>query len=289
MAADSIEGSLERLRVDGGDSVELEKGADSAADAASRSAHDVSRATPSPPHRPHAVPMLLCDAGYGFPTQARPRKERINAVSRQICNFLEWRSSSEAESHCCNVSLLGAESDVGAVGNRMSELEKRARSAQSANNWTKGEVDFQCDVPIDAFLEQQSMKEDAVYLSPDASETLLSTRRPPRAVIVGMLIDRRVTTDRSRLRAEETLQIRAAKLPLDELNVKELTSNEPLNVDTVMELMQRWWWLAQRCEKSSKDDEIDSVAYQKCFLEAAAYAMKTQRERHPNRTIHNKK
>ena len=79
---------------------------------------------------------------------------------------------------------------------------------------------------------------------------------------------------------------RQLQSPKKYLNVKELTSNEPLNVDTVMELMQRWWWLAQRCEKASKDDEVDSVAYKKCFLEAAAYAMKTQRERHPNRSLH---
>ena len=132
-----------------------------------------------------------------------------------------------------------------------------------------------------------------MYLSPDASYTLPSTSPPPRVAIIGMLIDRRITTDRSRVRAEETLKIKAAKLPLDELNVKELTSQEPLNVDTVMELMQRWWWNCDRAKqhfekaKNGESKVPSDVIYKKCFLEAAAWAMKTQREWHPNGTVHN--
>eukprot|EP00985_Skeletonema_marinoi_P002775 scaffold1144_cov98-Skeletonema_marinoi.AAC.3 len=113
-----------------------------------------------------------------------------------------------------------------------------------------------------------------------------------------MLIDRRITEDRSRRRAEESLNIRAAKLPLDELRVKELSSCEPLNVDTVMELMQRWWWNCDRVEERLQqingsgetkcDDNTEKYGklYKKCFIEAAAFAMKSQRDRHPNRTVH---
>lgn len=106
-------------------------------------------------------------------------------------------------------------------------------------------------------------------------------------VIVGMLIDRRITTDRSRIRAEEKLKLKAAKLPLDELNVKGLASHEPLNVDTVMELLQRWWWNCYKLKQQSAGDEtIEGDVYKKCFLSAAAWAMKSQRDRHPNRTVH---
>ena len=140
---------------------------------------------------------------------------------------------------------------------------------------------------------QAPVNEDIVYLSPDAAETLPATSRPPRIVIVGMLIDRRITEDRSRRRAEDSLKIRAAKLPLDELSVKELSSSEPLNVDTVMELMQRWYWNCDRLEQklqqissSGTIIEDDSRLYKKCFLEAAAWSMKSMKDRHPNRTVH---
>jgi hypothetical protein len=110
-----------------------------------------------------------------------------------------------------------------------------------------------------------------------------------------MLIDRRITEGRSRRRAEDLLNIRAAKLPLDELSVKELSSSEPLNVDTVMELMQRWWNNCDKLEQRIHDKVVEnndsntealSQLYKRCFLEAAAWSMKSQRDRHPNRTLH---
>eukprot|EP00581_Thalassiosira_minuscula_P001265 CAMPEP_0183741906 /NCGR_PEP_ID=MMETSP0737-20130205/63417_1 /TAXON_ID=385413 /ORGANISM="Thalassiosira miniscula, Strain CCMP1093" /LENGTH=307 /DNA_ID=CAMNT_0025977393 /DNA_START=83 /DNA_END=1006 /DNA_ORIENTATION=- len=245
------------------------------------------------PSQPTTLPIILCDAWYGFPKQKRPRKERINAVSRQLSNFLQWRAASESNSpdakrnKKCHVSLLGNEGDVEAVQARVNELE---------NSKTLETVTFQSNRSIHEYLEQQksndaTILDEVVYLSPDASHTLTTTSPPPRIVVIGMLIDRRITTDRSRVRAEEDLHLKAAKLPLDELNVKELTSHEPLNVDTVMELMQRWWWNCdmvkqQEHENSAVDSKAQKILYKKCFLEAAAWAMKTQRERHPNRTVH---
>ena len=142
---------------------------------------------------------------------------------------------------------------------------------------------------------------DTVYLSPDAMRTLSSDAPPPRVVVIGMLIDRNTRTNRSLSRAEK-LMMSAVKLPLDILNVRDLSCREPLNVDTVMELMQRWHWNCdggmiaedgrRRCDDdgaaaAATDDSGGSKAsYRDCFLDAAAYAMKSQRERHPNRTIH---
>lgn len=262
--------------------------------------------------RSDARPAILCDAWYGFPSQKRPRRERVNAVSRQLSNFLEWRrsaqprtapsSSSSATSHRgegCQVSLLGSAEDVEAVRRRMAEIDDGSRCSGMA---------FRPDVDVLEYANQQSTNNDdedaihsgeaeanhdsstagshdeVVYLSPDATDSLPTTSPPPRVVVVGMLIDRRVKADRSRARAEEALKVRSARLPLDELNVKELSSSEPLNVDTVMELVQRWWW---NCEELERGGQVPSEAsYRKCFVDAAARAMKTQRDRHPNRTIH---
>lgn len=234
-------------------------------------------------------PILICDSWYGFPTQKRPRKERINAVSRQLSNFLEWRmSSSDSSVQNCKVSLLGSDGDVKAVKDRIHEITNS--NLQSTDNDIE-EIDFQSNnITIQQYMDkfQDTADNDVVYLSPDATDTLSCTSPPPQIVIIGMLIDRRITTDRSRKRAEEVLNIRAAKLPLDELNVKELSNQEPLNVDTVLELMQRWYWNCDQLKNNNDEssEKITSSMYRKCFVGAAAYAMKTQRDRHPNRTVH---
>lgn len=244
-----------------------------------------------------STPIILCDAFYGFPVQKRPRNERVRAVARQLSNFMQWRSAESLQKQQCGVYFLGEGKDVAAVKARVTELE----SQTSQTSATTCEINFQPDIDIHSFLDQQKeiattqapLNEDVVYLSPDAAETLPTTSRPPRIVVVGMLIDRRITEDRSRRRAEDSLKIRAAKLPLDELSVKELSSSEPLNVDTVMELMQRWYWNCDRLEQklqqissSGTIIEDDSRLYKKCFLEAAAWSMKSMKDRHPNRTVH---
>jgi len=230
-------------------------------------------------------PILLCDAWYGFPTQKRPRKERINAVSRQLSNFLEWRmSSSDSSVQNCKVSLLGSDGDVKAVKDRIHEITN-----DNTDHKEIDKIDFQFhNITIQQYIGKQDTDEDVVYLSPDATDTLSCTSPPPQIVIIGMLIDRRITTDRSRKRAEEVLKIRSARLPLDELNVKELSNQEPLNVDTILELMQRWYRNCDQLKKNHDEsrEKITSYMYRKCFVNAAAYAMKTQRERHPNRTVH---
>ena len=224
-------------------------------------------------------PTIICDSWYGFPTQKRPRKERINAVSRQLSNFLEWRmSSSDSSVQNCKVSLLGSDGDVKAVKDRIHEI----------TNSNVDEINFQSNnVTMHQYIDNFQSIDQVVYLSPDATDTLSCTCQPPQIVIIGMLIDRRITTDRSRKRSE-TLKIRSAKLPLDELNVKELSNREPLNVDTILELMQRWYWICDQLKKKNDGSggKITSDMYRKCFVSAAAYAMKTQCERHPNRTVH---
>mmetsp|Transcript_57822 Transcript_57822/g.122630 ORF Transcript_57822/g.122630 Transcript_57822/m.122630 type:complete len:306 (-) Transcript_57822:965-1882(-) len=300
MTVEAVEKSLGSLHIHGDDGTNSKEGEGPAGlkldKASKRSEESNVKATSDAetsvsPTRVEPPPILICDAWYGFPKQNRPRRERINAVSRQISNFLEWRSSEgSGAKQECHVSLLGSDGDVQAVRARMRELDDKANSSQHWND--KEKLSFQCNANIHEFLYLQKANDidEVVYLSPDASQTLSATSSPPRIVIIGMLIDRRITADRSRLRAEETLKLRAVKLPLDELNVKELTSREPLNVDTVMELMQRWWWNCDRTKQhhgnTAENDKAQSSMYRKCFLDAAAWSMKSQRERHPNRTVH---
>jgi hypothetical protein len=234
--------------------------------------------------------IILCDAWYGFPEQRRPRKERICAVSRQLVNFLQWRQSAKLGAEQCQVHLLGSEVDVTSVQQRIVEIVEKEDTSGNCIS----QIDYKPNVDIHEAIERwknsYSTNEEVVYLSPDASETLSPTARPPNVVIVGMLIDRRITSDRSRKRAEESLNLRAVKLPLDELDVKEMCSQEPLNVDTVMELMQRWWINCDELEEirlaSSEKICADPSKYREGFIRAAAFAIKSHRERHPNRTIH---
>jgi len=280
-----LEDSFEDLQIHGDDRARSDEDAASAVPEGDKapnpelaSSASAGRSVTSPQPRPN---ILVCDAWFGFPRQKRPRKERINAVSRQLSNFLRWRSEASGSKRECLVSLLGGEGDVQAVRDRMNEIDGRLPSA-----FLFGE-----SVTIHEYLDQQKSVEVA-YLSPDAQRTLPTTSPPPDIVIVGMLIDRRIAADRSRRRAEEGLNLNAVKLPLDELDVRDLSSREPLNVDAAMELMQRWWWNCERVEKQrqrenpGENNEHLSTAYRKCFLEAAAWAMKSHRERHPNRTVH---
>ena len=280
---ESIGAALDHLRVTEGD--------DSSSDIAV-----VERGATSSSSESSQRPCLICDAWYGFPAQKRPRKERIHAVSKQLTNFLQWRSraavSTSSSYECssyCHVSLLGSEDDIQAVQNRMNELAVHAVSVsvdgeETASDNEIDDIEFQSNITIHKFLENEGIdiENEVVYLSPDAHDTLSSTSPPPRIVIIGMLIDRKITTNRS-LGQAKTLMLKAVKLPLDELNVQELISEEPLNVDTVMELIQRWHW---NFSKMSEEQHEYYVERKKAFIDAAAWAMKSQRDRHPNRTIH---
>ena len=155
------------------------------------------------------------------------------------------------------------------------------------------------------------------YLSPDADETLNPKETPPSIVIVGMLVDRKVKQNRSKSRAEEiihkqscdddktnvseqekesvkddqnvlTSHLTCARLPLDALNTSDLGSDEALNIDTVLEMIQRWWYNYGKHSNSitTNEDNNKSNLQLKLFQDAAARAMLTHRNRHPKRTIH---
>ena len=98
-------------------------------------------------------------------------------------------------------------------------------------------------------LQKQELKENIIksgcYLSPDGIHTLNPRDPPPKIVIVGMLVDRRVTPNRSKNKAT-SLNLTSYQLPMNLLaeernNNIGLRNDEPLNIDTVLDLMGAWW------------------------------------------------
>ena len=185
--------------------------------------------------------------------------------------------------------LVGDGADVGAVGDRLRSL----RSDEGLGNRDHGHGhDHIIELLPGRTVEGEAGRllqgagagagAGAVYLSPDAPASLDARRPPPRAVVVGMLIDRRVIPNRS-LRQAERLSLPAVRLPMDQLRVEGLRSSEALNVDTVLELMERWWDGVDGLAEGSGDD---GDCLRRCFLDAALGAMCSHEDRHPNRPVH---
>jgi len=119
-----------------------------------------------------------------------------------------------------------------------------------------------------------------IYLSPDSDITLDPCAPPPKAVVVGLLIDRRrIQVNRSADRASK-LCITSARWPL-ECVAEQIHKNEPLNVDCVLEGMQQWHWNYYYDASSSTNKAPESA-----FREAATQAIIHHQERHPARPWH---
>lgn len=212
------------------------------------------------------------------------------------------KSSEEMETKCYFLAGVTLE----ALCNKLSKMKSQQYQHMSSQN----------NIPLPRF------KSDIVYLSPDASLTLNPKELPPSIVIIGMIVDRKIQNNRSKSRAEKiivniqnleqlliddndikesserkgneqeiivpNLNFECTRLPLDALNVSDLGSDEALNIDTVLEMVQRWWYncgndaMHSPNPRSSSSDNMGS----KFFVDAAARALLTHRNRHPNRTIH---
>lgn len=198
------------------------------------------------------TPILLCDMGYGLPREERPRKERLNAIAKQLVNFLSWQES-VPNTPKATVKVVACP-DPDALLSRLLEL-------WSGDSSLPNHVSISNN-PLDAFVQEK-----AVYLSPDAPDVLDPHAPPPRVVIVGMLIDRRVQPNRSRQRAEK-MDVQAARWPA----LVGWDPQEPFNVDCILEGMQQWHW--------------NHDAGSGTFLEAARQALRHHQERHPQRVQH---
>jgi len=302
----------------------------------------------------HGADTIVCDLGYGVPKEARPRREKILAVSKQLVNFLEWQRSSVRERrrrrrrNCCAALVVvgwrtdndGDDSIKEQMLERMRQLwkndtvDKTAATTDNDNGPFPDDRIFFSELSLQSFVQRYRQQKhqhygsysdddggggdddrDIVYLSPDSSEVLDVTRRPPAVVIVGLLIDRRrIQTNRSLERAERH-RISTARWPL-ELVSDVLDANEPLNVDTVLEGMQHWYWNCDDLTTDNRnvnDDDFYSssgdggsnkndgmrgwtttdnaasptpASFRECFEDAARQALMRHQKRHPGRPQH---
>ena len=212
--------------------------------------------------------VLLCDAGYGLPRETRPRKEKILAIARQMVNFLEWQQQQQAASPGQQLAKIQV---VGCNDEAMRKALKERTKELLGTSALPTHVTFTCD----ALYEVCNEMEEAVYLSPDAPESMDPAQTPPNVVIVGLLIDRRVQPNRSQERATK-LNMKSKRWPLEQCFAK-IDRNEPLNVDTILEGMQQWWW---NCAENS------GVLGKERFIEASADALERHARRHPSRPMH---
>jgi len=151
-------------------------------------------------------------------------------------------------------------------GNDGNPVEKMSPKAMPANKEEKNNV--------------------VAYLSPDAKSALDATQPPPNIVVVGMLVDRRVVKGRSKSRAD-SLELSSFSLPMSLLHsvVLGLSDDEPLNIDTVLDIMDMWWTNSHRRQKYDNENESKNFN-KKAFLDAALCAMKMHEARHPRRVLH---
>ena len=184
---------------------------------------------------PSSIDTLICDVGYGFPKEKKPRREKINAVTRQIVNFLEWQvkeGKEDSNKVLAAVKIVGCQDEATKL-----VLEERTKTLLKTDSMPS-HVLFTCD-PLDVVCNPAGNGErKPIYLSPDAEEALDPAKRPPSLVVIGMLIDRRVQPNRSRDRALG-LNLTPQRWALGEC-FTEINPNEPLNVDCVLEGMQQW-------------------------------------------------
>jgi hypothetical protein len=221
-------------------------------------------------------PVILCDFAYGLPKEARPRKEKLLAISKQMVTFLTWQAEAQElnpnhQPHGLQIVGCPDEATETALTNRMHQLWKTA----SPETPFPEHVTF-TDKPLEAFAFQDP-NNPPVYLSPDADQALDPAQPPPNTVVVGLLIDRRIQVNRSLDQATK-LSLPAARLPLD--SVPHVDRNEPLNVDCILEGMQQWYWNCQAAEAATVSED--------CFQRAALQALQHHETRHPERPRHSK-
>ncbi|CAJ1953469.1 unnamed protein product [Cylindrotheca closterium] len=215
------------------------------------------------------VDTLICDVGYGFPKEKKPRREKVNAVTRQIVNFLEWQveaSENDPNKPLALVKVVGCHDN-----HTRSVLEDRTKALLKTDK-LPSHVVFTCNSLEDVCSPENNTTTKYIYLSPDAEEAVDPAKRPPSTVIIGMLIDRRVQPNRSRDRALG-LDFTPQRWALGEC-FAEINPKEPLNVDCILEGMQQWWW---NCESGVSKES---------FIQAASQAIEHHAKRHPSRPIH---
>jgi hypothetical protein len=238
--------------------------------------------TPSTPPPRALKTTILCDMGYGFPNESRPRKEKLLAISRQLVNFLQWQRQATDTAEVAAIQVVACpDPEVAqALEARILQLWKsECEEDQLPSHFSISTK------PLEDWLEKVNEEDRGqeapvslpVYLSPDAEDILDPIQDPPPIVVVGLVIDRsRIQLNRSADRAVH-LTLPLARWPLETVS-DVLDCHEPLNVDCVLEGMQQWYW---NCAATTQ-----SGGKARRFQEAAVQALQHHQERHPNRPQH---
>jgi hypothetical protein len=220
--------------------------------------------------------ILICDAGYGFPREKRPFQEKMNAIASQLSNFIRWQTTSKRidDQSVAMVRVVGCADETTRAALQAKLVEKLDMHV------LPNHVTISCELLEECLWKEPNKsthadEEAVVYLSPDADAALDPCKRPPRVVVVGLLIDRRVQPNRSKDRASK-LNMVAKRWPLEDCFL-EISAKEPLNVDCVLEGMQQWWWNSE--DASAKVDR-------ESFIKAASQAIDHHAKRHPSRPLH---
>jgi hypothetical protein len=216
----------------------------------------VSRSTLSDTVSQSRCKILVCDAGYGFPREARPRREKLLAIARQLANFLQWQEQQQLANNAhalalCQVVGCPDESIRSTLEVRTLELLQQDQlpahvefSCQSLEEYCQSCVAASSEGAVspgeEATLGHDNCKalepprnnnNTVVYLSPDADTSLDSNQPPPTVMIIGLLVDRKVQRNRSKDRAT-ALQITQKRLPLDEFLLVEEEEDDDDNNNT---------------------------------------------------------
>ena len=230
-------------------------------------------------------PTILCDFGYGLPKEARPRKEKLLAIARQLVNFLHWQGKQKhnptnCTNECCLVKVVACD-EPELLEQRMLQLWTNEKDDSHKDNKTKQRLPENFSIsnkPLEAFCSTDGDGTSAlpVYLSPDAPTVLDPSEYPPKCTVVGLIIDRRtIQVNRSVQRANK-LELPTARWSLDCVS-DVLDPHEPLNVDCVLEGMQQWHWNTHSSNSDTSEQHYQS---------AVIGALKRHQERHPERPQH---
>jgi hypothetical protein len=134
---------------------------------------------------------ILLDLGYEWPSETRPAKERQNAVVKQLQNYVEVvRARSDGFTTEEFPSIL-------CCGRGVISLSERLRNLEPFVGATERNVDEVVGISPTRLSQRHPV--DVVYLSPDSSDFVDTTKGFPHGVVfvVGGIVDRKVRTLRN--------------------------------------------------------------------------------------------
>jgi hypothetical protein len=232
--------------------------------------------------------------------------EAIEELQRQLASATQTLSTSHAETIVPSGTIdlpplledtLVDHASAVEESSLVCAADESTAPTTTADNCAGGLDNRQCDKDTNVARRRCA---SVVYLSPDANDVLdVAATSPPPIVIVGMLIDRRTIQVHRSSRRAQSMVIPTARWPLEQCVAMSATTvetgtdqdnarttslplldfhpNEPLNVDCVLEGMQRWEW---NCRCHADQDKGSPL------ILAIAQALRHHQQRHPQRVRH---